>query len=65
MDKLLEKYPALVLSYAYLDVIKTTNLKPEMKNKLYNSFKITIDCVGLTHDEYETAIKWFCDTMDY
>ena len=69
MDKLIEKYPALELIIHSINLMVFLDTKPQWSFKsidyLYNAFKSNISCIGLKPAEYETCIKWFCDTMEY
>ena len=71
MEDLVEKYPALIMPFGYIDIMRTAIiktglvLKEDDKDHLYKCFKLNISCIGLEHKEYEACIKWFCDTMKY
>ena len=64
MEELCKKYPALfsicVCVSAFSEV--ATQLG---KDNFYAKFKLDLNKVGLEPLEYETVIKWFCDTMEY
>ena len=71
MEDLVKKHPALIMPFGYIDIVRTAMdktglvLTQDDKEYLYKCFKLNINCIGLNPDEYETCIKWFCDTMKY
>jgi hypothetical protein len=71
MKELCEKYPALCLPFESIVAIKQftqtgmISMTEGHKDDLYKDFKANISCIGLEPAEYETVIKWFCDTMNY
>ena len=72
MKELCIKYPSLVIPKMYIDLFtKVKRLDAEKtldendKSFIYTYFKANISCIGMTPEEYETCIKWFCEVMEY
>ena len=70
MDELCIKYPALSILWTYVYIMSEFKKHPKIKIEMdkevfYRDFKANISCIGLEPSEYETVIKWFCDTMEY
>lgn len=65
MEELCKKYPALRLPILYIVSCKLLVSFEINKESLYTDFKQNISCIGLSPEEYETVIKWVCDTMEY
>jgi hypothetical protein len=61
MEELCKKYPKLRSIKFVVEAFK------DKKNKdaTYSAFKKDINSIGLDPEEYETVIKWFCDTMEH
>lgn len=69
MDKLIIKYPALVmpkLAVATLKRIKEVGgMSQEELYTYYRYFKANVSCLKMKNIEYAECIKWFRDTMEY
>jgi hypothetical protein len=75
MKQLCEKYPALVFPVESIkDFERLSSVGCALwfnergtlwKEKLYKHYKANISCIGLTPEEYETCIQWFCEIMEY
>lgn len=65
MEELCKKYPALELPVTHIYCCKSFTAFEFKMDVLYKDFKANISCIGLEPEEYETCIKWFCDTMEY
>lgn len=63
MEELCKKYPKLRSIKFVVEAFKDNNKKN--KDATYSAFKKDINSIGLDPEEYETVIKWFCDTMEY
>lgn len=71
MVELIKKHTALRIPTAYVMLVhdlvknKIMGITEEQRDEMYKDFKATTFCIGLEPEEYETVIKWFCDTMEY
>jgi hypothetical protein len=71
VEELCIKYPALELPKEYLALALDVtdrgygSISSENKENIYRMYKSSISCIGMTPEEYETCIKWFCDIMEY
>ena len=65
MEDLLKKYPALEFVKFSVNMVSLLIFGESNRNLFYKQFKDNISCIGLEPNEYETCLKWFCDTMKY